>query len=96
MIAVFHLATTPNHLQRMKRKKWIENVGRVPRKATFTISLYNMAYARNCVESLMVVQYCRTYTDRKDGKTLNTIRTVRTDCEMALLTVRFVKIIYGS
>ena len=47
----------------------------------------------------MVVQYCRTYTDRKDGKTLNTIRTVRTNCKMALRTVRtvrFVKMIYGS
>jgi hypothetical protein len=29
----------------------------------------------------------------KDGKTLNTIRTVRTNCEMALRIVRFVNMI---
>jgi hypothetical protein len=34
-----------------------------------------------CHKKMMVVQYCRTHTDREDGKILN---TTRTNCEMAL------------
>ena len=46
------------------------------------------AFEAVSVHFAMVVQYCQTYTDRKDGKTLATVHFLRFMKRMASRTVR--------